>query len=116
MDDHDEYLARLPEETRAVLQDLRKSILNVVPEAVETISYRMPAFKYRGRPVAAYAAHTNHCSFHPMSGDVVDALRDELSGYETSKGTVHFTVDKPLPAPLVKKLVTARIAEIDGRS
>jgi len=109
--DVDEYLAGVPEPARSTLQKVRAAIRAAAPpEATEAISYRIPTFQYKGGLVG-FAAFENHCSFFPMSSSVVDAFKDELKGYQTSKGTIRFPVDKPLPAALVKKLVKARIAE-----
>jgi uncharacterized protein YdhG (YjbR/CyaY superfamily) len=80
------------------------------PEATEAISYRIPAFKYQG-PLLGFAAFSNHCSLFPMSLSVMEAFKNELRDFHTSKGTIRFPVDKPLSAALVKKLVKARIAE-----
>jgi uncharacterized protein YdhG (YjbR/CyaY superfamily) len=109
--DVDEYLARVPEPARTTLNKIRATIRSVVPpEATEGISYGMPAFKYKG-PLMGYAAFARHCSLFPMSGSVIEAFQDDLKGYHTSKGTIQFAMDKPLPAALVKKLVKARIAQ-----
>src|SRR5271157_6646653 len=105
----DEYLAAVPEPARSTLEKVRAVIRSVVPpEATEVISYRIPMFKYKG-VLVAFAAFSNHCSLFP--GALPEAFRDELKGYPTSKGTIQFRVDKPLPATLVKKLVKARIAQ-----
>jgi uncharacterized protein YdhG (YjbR/CyaY superfamily) len=107
----DEYLARVPEPARSTLNKIRAAIRSAVPaEATEGISYGMPAFRYKG-PLVGYAASSNHCGLYPMNPAVIVAFRDELKGYETSKGTIRFPVDRPLPAALVKKLVKARVAE-----
>jgi uncharacterized protein YdhG (YjbR/CyaY superfamily) len=103
----DEYLARVPDDARATLEKLRQTIRAAAPQAVEVISYQMPMFKHHGMLVA-FAAFKDHCSFFAGSG-VMDAFADELKNYKTSKGTIRFTVSKPLPATLVKKLVKARI-------
>jgi uncharacterized protein YdhG (YjbR/CyaY superfamily) len=111
----DEYLAGVPEPARTTLNKLRASIRSAVPqEATEGISYGMPAFKYKGSLVA-FAAFSNHCSLFPMSLAVMDAFKKELKAFDTTKGTIHFPMDKPLPAALVKKLVKARIAEKDRK-
>ena len=112
--DVDAYLAGLAPEMRAALEKLRKAIRAVAPKAEETIAYQMPAFKYRGKPLAYFAAFTKHCSFFPASGAIIDAYRDELASYTTSKGTIQFPPNRPLPAALVRKLVKARIAEIEA--
>jgi uncharacterized protein YdhG (YjbR/CyaY superfamily) len=105
----DEYLAGVPEPARSTLQKVRAVIRSVVPPGTtEVISYRIPMFKYKGMLVG-FAAFSNHCSLFP--GAVPEAFKNELKQYPTSKGTIQFPVDKPLPAALVKKLVKARIAE-----
>lgn len=108
----DEYLAGLDEPKRATLERLRTAILEVVPEAEQGISYGMPAFKVRGKAVAGFAAFTRHLSYLPHSGSVLSQLADEVSGYETSKGSLKFPVDEPLPPALVRELVTARLREL----
>jgi uncharacterized protein YdhG (YjbR/CyaY superfamily) len=110
----DDYLAKVPDEARASLEKLRKTIRAAAPKATEGFSYGIPAFKLHGRPLVSYAALKNHCSFFPMSPAVLDAYRKELETYDTAKGTIRFPVDKPLPDALVRKLVKARIAEIEG--
>jgi uncharacterized protein YdhG (YjbR/CyaY superfamily) len=107
----DNYLVGVPEPARTTLNKVRAVIRSCVPpEATEAISYGMPAFKYKGS-LLAYAAFSNHCSLFPMSPSVIEAFKDELKKYPTSKGTIRFPVDKPLPAALVKKIVKARIAQ-----
>ena len=113
--DTDAYLASLPADARAALERVRVAIRSAAPEAVEAMSYQMPAFKYRGRGLVAYAAFKRHCSFFPMSGAVIEALGADLAAYDTAKGTIRFPASKPLPAALVRKMVRARIAEIDAR-
>lgn len=112
----DEYLADTPKEARAALQRLRKIIRSAIPDAIEGISYRMPVFKYKGRPLVAMAAFKDHCSFFPMSPKVLSAHAAKLKGYELAKGTIHFSSTKPLPAALVTKIVQARIAENEKKS
>ena len=104
-------LATVDEASRATLEELRRSILAVIPDAEQCISYGMPAFKVRGKTVAGFAAFKNHLSYLPHSGSVLATLADDVAGYETSKGALRFAVDKPLPKRLVKKLVTARMRE-----
>ena len=105
------YLAKVPEPQRATLEKMRATIRSAVPaEATEGLSYGMPAFRYQGALVG-YAAFKKHCSFFPMQASLIDEMKDELKGYRTSKGTLQFPVDKPLPAALVKKMVKARVAE-----
>ena len=110
----DEYVAALPADQRAALQKIRKAIKSAAPRAEECISYRLPAFRLDGKPLVAFGATTNHCSFYPMSASTVAAHEAELKGYDTSKGTIRFPAAKPLPAALVRKLVKARIAENAG--
>src|SRR5262249_36738436 len=107
----DEYLASISDDKRAVLERLRKTIKSAAPKAEECISYGLAAFRLDGRPLVAFGAASNHCAFYPMSSSTVTAHRKELEGYDTSKGTIRFPVEKPLPAALVQKLVRARIAE-----
>jgi uncharacterized protein YdhG (YjbR/CyaY superfamily) len=110
------YLAKVPEPARGTLEKLRAMIRAAAPrEATEGLSYGMPAFTY-GKPLVGYAAFKDHCSLFPMSGAVIAAMNDELKGYVTSKGTIQFALEKPLPASLVKKIVKARLAEIDSKS
>jgi uncharacterized protein YdhG (YjbR/CyaY superfamily) len=106
----DEYLAALDGDKRAALEKLRKTIKSAAPDAAECISYGIPAFKYRGMLVY-FAAFKDHCSFFPASTAVIEAFKDELKSYSTSKGTIRFHTDKPLPDALIKKMVKARIAE-----
>ena len=111
----EEYLATLPEGSRAALEELRKTIRAAAPDATETISYQMPAFKDHGRLLVSYAAFKDHCSLFPMSVKVIEAHREELEPYHTGKGTIRFHADKPLPAGLVRTLVRARIEENAAR-
>jgi uncharacterized protein YdhG (YjbR/CyaY superfamily) len=111
----DQYLAALDEPMRSTLEALRKSILEVVPEADQCISYGMPAFKVDGKTVAGFAAFEHHLSYLPHSGSVLPALADDLARYEKSKGSLHFAIDKPLPKRLVKKLLTTRMRQLGMR-
>jgi len=111
----DEYLAGVPEPARSTLNKVRAVIRSAAPpESTEAISYRIPTFRYKGGLVG-YAAFSDHCSFFPMSSSVIEAFKNELKGFQTSKGTIRFPVDKPLSAALVKKLVKARIAQNEHR-
>ena len=111
----DEYLAAVAEPARSTLNKIRAAIRAAAPaEATEAIGYGMPTFRYKGALVG-FAAFSNHCSFFPMSGSVIEAFQSELKGYETSKGTIRFPVDKPLPAALVKKMVKARVAQNESK-
>lgn len=107
----DEYLASVPEPARSTLQHVRKVIWSVVPkETTEVISYRIPMFKFNGMLVG-YAAFKDHCSLFPTGSGVLDRFEKELKGYRTSKGTIQFPPDKPLPDSLIKRIVKARVAE-----
>ncbi len=108
----DRYLAGLDEPKRSTLEVLRSSILEVVPEAEECISYGMPAFKVAGKTVAGFAAFKHHLSYLPHSGSVLSTLGGEVAGYERSKGALRFAIDTPLPEHLVKNLVMARMREL----
>jgi uncharacterized protein YdhG (YjbR/CyaY superfamily) len=110
--DLDAYLASLDETKRRTLEALRTSILDVVPEAEQGLAYRMPAFKLQGKTFAGFAAFKDHLSYLPHSGSVLAELADDVAGYETSKGSLKFAIDKPLPKSLVRKLVTARLREL----
>jgi uncharacterized protein YdhG (YjbR/CyaY superfamily) len=112
----DARLAALPADQRAALQALRETIAAAAPEAQETISYGMPAFRYRGRSLVAYDAFTAHCSFFPMASALIEAHRDELAGFATARGTLRFTPEHPIPADLVARIVRERIAQIDGHA
>src|SRR5438094_7272538 len=110
----DEYLAGVPEPARSTLNKIRAAIRSAVPaEATETISYGIPAFKYKG-VLVWFAAFSNHCSLFPTAS-VIEAFKNELKGFSTSKGTIQFPTDKPLPTALVKKLVRARVSQIESK-
>lgn len=111
----EEYLAKVPEPARSTLKKTRAVIQSVLPEeATEVISYRMPVVKYQGMLVG-YAAFPNHCSLFGMSGTLLGPLKNDLKKYSTSKGTIRFPVDKPLPATLIRKLVKSAIAQNESR-
>lgn len=112
----DAYLCDLPIDQRQVLEKLRKAIQAAVPDAVEGVSYGLPAFLLNGKAVAAISASKAHCSLFPMSGRVVAKLANDLKAFDSSKGTIRFTPEKPLPSALVKKIVNARLAEIAERA
>ncbi len=110
----DEYLAGIPEPARSTLGKIRTAIRSAAPrEAVETISYRIPAIKYKG-VLVWYAAFARHCSLFPTAS-IVEAFKHELGDFQVSKGTIQFPTDKPLPTELVKRLVKARVAQIEGK-
>jgi uncharacterized protein YdhG (YjbR/CyaY superfamily) len=111
----DAYLAALPEDQRAVLQALRETIRSAAPAATETIAYQMPAFKLDGRLLVSYAAFKDHCSMFPASGRVKEEHGRQLEPFFSGKGTLRFTVDQQIPAPLVRKIVRTRIAEVSSK-
>jgi len=105
----DDYLAAVPEDARVTLEKIRRTIKAAAPNATEGISYQMPMFKQHGMLVG-FAAFKDHCSLFPGALPL-DTFKDELKAYKTSKGTIRFPIDKPLPAALVKKIVKVRVAE-----
>ena len=111
----DADLAELDEPERGTLEALRRTILEVVPDAEQCISYGMPAFKVGGKAVAGFAAFKHHLSYFPHSGTVLPELSEETAGYASTKGTLRFAVDAPLPAALVEKLIAVRLAELSAR-
>jgi uncharacterized protein YdhG (YjbR/CyaY superfamily) len=108
------YLATLPAEQREALQRLRSQIARVVPDAVETISYGMPAFKLNGRFLVSFAGWKAHCSIYPLTDAFLKAHREALKGYQRTKGSLHFTAEMPLPPAMVESLVEARVADLSG--
>jgi len=110
-DEIDLYLADLEEPKRSTLQRLRQTILDVVPQAEEGISYQVPAFRIDGKVIAGFAAFKNHLSYLPHSGSVFPVLRDEVASYKTSTGALQFPIDTPLPKLLVEQLIRVRIAQ-----
>jgi len=110
----DAYLASLPEPKRSTLEALRRTILEILPDAEQGISYGLPAFRLQGKVVAGFAAFKNHLSYLPHSGSVFPELRDDLSHYKTSSGALRFPVDQPLPKALVQKLIRVRIKQALG--
>ena len=110
VEDVDEYLRGIEEPKRSTLEALRRTILEIVPDAEQVISYRVPAFRVGGKTVAGFAAFRDHLSYLPFSGSVLSQLADELQGYTMTKSALHFAVDRPLPKALVKKLIAVRLA------
>jgi uncharacterized protein YdhG (YjbR/CyaY superfamily) len=110
----DTYLAALPRDQHQALQRLREQIARLVPDAVETISYGMPAFKLRGRAVIWFAGWKTHCSIYPVTDTFLQAHSDGLVGYRGTRGSLHFTPDAPLPEALLEGLVQARLADIEA--
>ena len=115
-DEVDEYLRGVEEPGRSTLQTLRRTILEIVPDAEEVISYRVPAFRVGGETVAGFAAFKNHLSYLPFSGSVLPQLADELASFAMTKSSLHFPVERPLPKELVKKLIKVRLAQVGRRS
>jgi uncharacterized protein YdhG (YjbR/CyaY superfamily) len=111
----DDYLQGLAEPKRSTLSALRRTILEIVPDAEEVISYGVPAFRVGGKTVAGIAAFKDHLSYVPFSGSVLGQLSDELEGYRMTKSSLHFPIERPLPASLVRRLIEVRLAEIEQR-
>jgi uncharacterized protein YdhG (YjbR/CyaY superfamily) len=107
----DEYLRAVEEPKRRTLETLRRTILEIVPEAEQVISYRLPAFRVDGETIAGFAAFDNHLSYLPFSGSVLPRLADQLAGYTMTKSSLHFPVDRPLPKALVRELIATRLAD-----
>jgi uncharacterized protein YdhG (YjbR/CyaY superfamily) len=112
----DNYLDGLEEPKRTTLARLRQTILDILPEADQGMSYGLPAFKVGGKTIAGFAAFKNHLSYLPHSGSVFAQLSDELQGYTTSSGALRFGVDEPLPVPLVEKLIAVRLRQAEART
>lgn len=110
----DEYLQRAPEPQRSTLISLRRTLRELLPHAIEDISYGIPCFRVSGKAVAGYAYFKRHCSYFPHSSSVLATLDDELSAYTWSKGTLRFPVDEPPPKELVARLVEARLDELSA--
>ena len=107
-EDVDEYLRGIEEPKRGTLEAVRRTILEIVPDAEQIISYKVPAFRVEGQIVAGFAAFEDHLSYLPFSGSVLPELADELKGYTMTKSALHFPIDRPLPKTLVRKLIAAR--------
>ena len=106
-----EYLATVPTGTRKNLVKMHSVIRSAVPrDMIETISYRIPAFRYKTGVLVWFAGFSDHCSLFPTAA-VIEMFKDELHGFSTSKGTIHFPIDKPLPTALIKEIVKARVAQ-----
>lgn len=111
----DEYLAGVPEPARTALEKLRTAIRSAVPaDASETISYRIPAFRSKHGVLVWFAAFSDHCSLFPTPS-VIDKFKNDLKGFSTSKGTIHFPLDKPLPTALIKRIVKARVTQAGSK-
>ena len=111
----EEYLSILPKQSREILEKMRKVIKQAAPEATELISYNMPAFRLHGILVY-YAAHKEHIGFYPANTHVIEQFKDDLAGYETSKGTIKFPLKKQIPLDLVKRIVEFRVKQNLGKA
>ncbi|HLY13192.1 MAG TPA: DUF1801 domain-containing protein [Candidatus Limnocylindrales bacterium] len=111
----DDKLAALPADQRSLLQELRETIAAAAPEAEDTISYSMPAFRYHGRALISYDAFKTHCSLFPMGSEIIERHRDDFVAFSTSKGTLQFTKENPIPKRLVELIVRERMAMIDAK-
>ncbi len=109
------YLAGVPEPQRAALERLRATIREAAPQAEEAMAYGVPAFVAHGKPLVCYAAFRAHCGFYPLDPALIAAHEAALAPFTTSKGTIQFTPEKPLPAALVKEIVRARLAEVTAK-
>lgn len=109
----DRYLAALDPPRRAALEELRRTILEIVPDAEQVISYKVPAFKLDGEIVAGFAAFKSHLSYLPFSGSVLARMGTDLESYEMTKSSLHFTVERPLPKELVARLIAVRRGDPD---
>jgi uncharacterized protein YdhG (YjbR/CyaY superfamily) len=107
----DEYLRALEDPKRSTLEALRRTILEIVPDAEQVMSYRVPAFRVQGEIVAGFAAFKDHLSYLPFSGSVLGQMADDLRGYTMTKSALHFPVDRPLSKALVKNLIAVRLRE-----
>lgn len=107
----DEYIASQTDEAKMMLQKIREIVVEISPNAEEVISYNMPAFKLCGRVLIYFAGFKNHCSLFPANAGLIEKMEPELKNYKTSKGTIQFELDKPLPISLIKKIVKIRVKE-----
>jgi uncharacterized protein YdhG (YjbR/CyaY superfamily) len=110
----DDYLRTVPGERRRALEDLRKTIRSIVPDAQECISYKIPAFRVQGGIVAGFQATKKGCSYYPFSGSVLKSVAQHIRSYDQTKSALHFSADTFLPAVLVRRLVRCRLAEINA--
>ena len=111
--DVDEYMAQLPEDRRAAMEQLRSTIRSAAPDATEVISYNMPAFRLDGRFLVSYEAFKRHYSLFPWSDDMVEELGAEMKPYAVGKGTIRFPADEPIPLELVTRIVEFRNREVE---
>lgn len=109
-----QYIAQLPPAVRPTFRQLRAAVRSAAPGAAETISYRIPAIRHKGKVLVWFAAFSDHCSLFPTAA-VVAAFKNDLKGFPYSKGTVHFPLDRPLPVAVIRRMVKARVAQSVGR-
>ena len=112
----DAYLHGVEEPKRSTLEALRRTIIDIIPDAEQGISYGLPAFRMQGKTVAGFAAFKDHLSYLPHSGTVLEQLADDLADYTMTKGSLHFPIDRPLPRSVVNRLIAVRLSEADRRS
>ena len=110
----EKYLAGIPAADRRALERIRRIVVKAYPAAKESAYYGLPAFTLNGKAFVAFRAAKTHCALHPLSGTVIEALGEKLAAFETSKGTVRFTPDKPLPEPLVRAVLKCRARELSS--
>lgn len=110
----DAYLEKVPEAERNVLEKIRAAVHAAAPDVTEGISYQVPTFRYRGHPLVGFGVTKKHCTFYVMSTEVTDSFAEELETYQTGKGSIRFQPDMAPSAALIRKLVKARIAEVDA--
>lgn len=108
----EKYLSAVPEPQQSTLRALRVTIKELLPLGEDAMSYGVPAVKLNGKAIAGYASAKNHCSYFPHSGQIIEDLASDLAKYDCSKGTLRFSIDKPLPKAIVKKLVRARLSQL----
>ena len=111
----DDYIATLPANVRPEFERIRNVVAETVPAATQGRSYGMPAFMYKGKPLISFMARKSFLSIYPFSGKVVDRLCGKLAGYDLSSGTIRFSLDNPIPEPLLREIVMCRLLEIDTR-
>jgi len=111
----DDYLSVLPDEVYLTLENIRQIIKFLVPDAEETISYKVPSYKYKGMLVG-YGASKKHCSFFVMSSTLLNDFKDDIKDFDTSTGTIRFTPEKPIPNDLITRIVMARLAENEAKA
>ena len=115
--DVEDYLATLPDDRRAAVEELRRTIRSAAPEATETIAYQMPAFRsHGGQFLVSYAAYKNHYRLFPASGAVIEALGEAIEPYLAGKGTIRFPAGKPIPGDVVREVVRMRLEEVSARA